>query len=137
MPAGAFAAIPVNELVSSRKAELNAADLQEQARSAAQRGDWNRVQRLLQELRVQAIGSPWLSASIAELEAYAHRQERELFSKEALYKAGAMRHRLAAFDERLVWSADLEAEKASFLRRKLEQGRRFGPPKEKPDRSWQ
>jgi hypothetical protein len=41
-----------------------------------------------------------------------------------------MRHRLAALDEQLAWSADLEAEKASFLRRKLEQGRRFGAPKE-------
>jgi Ca-activated chloride channel homolog len=126
--------MPVNELVSSRIAELNAAELQEQARSAALSGDWNHVQGLLQELRAQAVSSPWLSASIAELEAYAFRQERELFSKEALYKAGAMRHRLAALDERLGWSAEFEAAKASFLRRKLEQGRRFGAPKN-PNRS--
>jgi Ca-activated chloride channel family protein len=130
--AGAFAAMPVNELVSSRIAELNAAELQEQARS--QRGDWNHVQRLLQQLRAQAINSPWLSASIAELEGYARRHERELFSKEALYKAGAMRNRLAALDERLDWSAEFEAQKESFLRRKLEQGRRFSAPKENPDR---
>src|SRR5262249_18044361 len=133
--AGAFAAMPVNELVSSRIAELNAAELQEQARSAAQRGDWSDVQRLLQELRAQAVGSPWLSASVDELAAYAQRQERERFSKEALYKAGAMRNRLAALDEQQAWSADLEVAKASFLRRKLEQGRRFGAPKEHPDRS--
>jgi Ca-activated chloride channel family protein len=133
--AAAFAAIPVNELVSSRIAELNAAELQEQARWAAQRGDWNHVQRLLQELRAQAVSSPWLSASIAELEAYAHRRKSELFSKEALYKAGAMRNRLAALDELQAWSADIEAEKASFLRRKLEQGRRFDAPKEDPHRS--
>jgi Ca-activated chloride channel homolog len=133
--AGAFAAMPANELVSSRIAELNAAELQEQARSAAQRGDWSHVQRLLQQLRAQAVSSPWLSASIAELEAYAFHQERELFSKEALYKAGAMRSRLTPLDERLDWSAEFEAEKASFLRRKLEQGRRFGAPKANPDRS--
>jgi Ca-activated chloride channel family protein len=133
--ADAFAAIPVNELVSSRIAELNVAELQEQARSAAQSGDWNRVQRLLQELRAQAVGSPSLSASIAELETHAHRQEKELFSKEALYKAGAMRNRLAALDEQQAWSADLEVTKASFLRRKLEQGRRFSALKENPDRS--
>jgi Ca-activated chloride channel family protein len=47
VPADAFAAIVVNELVSSRAAELKAAALQEQARSAAQRGDWNHVQHLL------------------------------------------------------------------------------------------
>jgi hypothetical protein len=75
------------------------------------------------------------AASIAELEAYAHRRERELFSKEALYKAGAMRNRLAALDEQQAWSADIEVEKASFLRRKLEQGRRFGAPKQNRDRS--
>jgi Ca-activated chloride channel homolog len=133
--AAAFAAMPVNEIVSSRTAELNAAELQEQARSAAQCGDWNHVQRLLQELRTQAVSSPWLSASIAELEGYAQRHERELFSKEALYKAGAMRNRLAALDERLDWSAEFEAQKESFLRRKLEQGRRFDAAKDNPDRS--
>jgi hypothetical protein len=133
--AGAFAAMPVNERVSSRIAELNAAELQEQARSAAQRSDWSHVQRLLQQLRTQAVSSPWLSASIAELEGYAFRQERELFAKEALYTAGAMRNRLAALDEQLGWSAEFEAAKASFLRRKLEQGRRFGAAKQNPDRS--
>jgi Ca-activated chloride channel family protein len=133
--ADAFAAIAVNQVVSSRAAELNAAALQEQARSAAQRGDWNHVRRLLQELRAQAVSSPWLSASIAELEAYANSQESELFSKEAFYKASAMRRRLAALDEQQAWSSDLEAEKASFLRRKLEQGRRFGAPRKFPDRS--
>ena len=69
VPASAFAAIAVNELVSSRVAELNAAELQERARSAAQRGDWEQVQHLLQKLRAEAVSSPWLSASIGELEA--------------------------------------------------------------------
>jgi hypothetical protein len=113
---------------------LNAAALQEQARSAAQRGDWNHVQYLLQEIRAQAVSSPWLSASIAELEAYASRRERELFSKEAWYKAEAIRKRLAALDEQQAWSQDREAEKPWFVQRKLAQGRRFGP-RENRDRS--
>ena len=66
---------------------------------------------------------------------YAGRRESQRFSKEALYKASAMRSRLAAIDEREAWSRDLEAEKASFLRRKLEQGRRFDPPGKNPRRS--
>ena len=135
VPADAFAAIVVNELVSSRATELKAAALQEQARSAAQRGDWNHVQHLLEELRAEAVSSPWLSASIAELEAYASRRETQLFSKEALYKAEAMRRRLAALDEQQGWSPDREAEKPWFVQRKLVQGRRFGGPRENPDRS--
>ena len=125
----------MNDLVSSRVAELNAAELQEQARSAAQRGDWEHVQHLLQKLRAQAVSSPWLSASIGELEAYASRRESQHFSKEALYKAGAMRSRLAEPNELQDWSASVEAVKPSFLRRKFEQGRRFDAPEENPDRS--
>jgi Ca-activated chloride channel family protein len=127
LPAAAFAAIAPNDLVTSRAAELNAAALQEQARSAALSGDWGQVQHLLEELRAEAAHSPWLRASIGELERYANSRESQRFSKEALYKASAMRSRLAALDEQEAWSNDLEAEKASFLRRKLEQGRRFEP----------
>ena len=77
----------------------------------------------------------WLRASIAELEGHASRRESQRFSKKALYKASAMRSRLAALDEQEAWSKDLEAQKASFLRRKLEQGRRFDSPREDPSRS--
>ena len=125
----------MNDLVSTRVAELNAAELQEQARSAAQRGDWEHVQHLLQKLRAEAASSPWLSASIGELEAYASRRESQRFSKEALYKAGAMRSRLAEPNERQDWSASMEAVKPSFLRRKIQQGRRFDAAKDNPDRS--
>jgi len=134
VPASAFAAIAVNELVSSRVAELNAAELQERARSAAQSGDWEQVQHLLQKLRAKAGSSPWLSASIGELEASPRRRESQHFSKEALYKAGAMRSRLAELDESQDWLASKEAVKPSFLRRKVQQGRRFDTPKENPDR---
>ena len=135
VPASAFAAIAVNELVSSRVAELNAAELQERARSAAQRGDWEQVQHLLQKLRAEAVSSPWLSASIGELEASASRRESQRFSKEALYKAGAMRSRLAELDEPQDWSSKQEAVKPSFLRRKVQQGRRFDAPSKDPSPS--
>jgi Ca-activated chloride channel family protein len=135
VPVEAFAAIAASELVTSRVAELNAAALQEQARSAAQRGDWEQVQQLLQELRAEAASSPWLGASIEELERYARSRETQRFGKEALYKAAAMRSRLAALDEGQDWSLRLEARKSSFLRRKLEQGRRFDTSDGGPERS--
>jgi Ca-activated chloride channel homolog len=135
VPAGAFEAVAVDEFVSGRAAELRAAVLQERGRVAARLGDWDQVDHLLQELRTLAKHSPWLLTSVEELERYAKRRETERFSKEALYKAGKMRSRLAELNEGAAWCEEMEASKRSFLRRKSEQGRRFGAPKEGPDRS--
>ena len=99
LPAAAFAAIAVNELVSQRAAELRAAALQEEGRQAARIGDWNRVQELLGDLRLLAESNPWLRASIEQLEGYARRRETQHFSKEAHYTAWKMRSRLVATDE--------------------------------------
>ncbi len=128
LPAAAFAAVAANELVAQRAAELRAAALQEQGRQAAQMGDWSRVEELLGELRALAEGNAWLSASVAQLEAYARRRETQRFSKEALYKAGKMRSRLAELNEGPAWSADMEQAKRSYLRRKPEQGKRLDDP---------
>jgi Ca-activated chloride channel family protein len=128
LPAAAFAAVTASELVAQRSAELRAAALQEEGRQAALRGDWIRVEELLGELRALAEGNAWLTASIAQLEAYARRRETQRFSKEAHYKAARMRSRLAASDEGAEWSVGLEEGKRSYLRRKLEQGKRLDDP---------
>jgi hypothetical protein len=91
-------------------------------------GDWGRVQELLGELRVLADGNAWLTASVEQLETYAHRRETQSFSKEALYKAGRMRSRLAASDESADWSVGMEQAKPTYLRRKPEQGKRLDDP---------
>jgi Ca-activated chloride channel family protein len=128
VPAAAFAAIAVNELVARRAAELRAAALQEEGRQAAQMGDWGRVQGLLRELRALAEGNAWLSASVEQLEAYARHRETQRFSKEAYYKAAKMRSRLATPDEGSEWYRGDELAKPSYLRRKLEQGKRLDDP---------
>ena len=71
--------------------------------------------------------SPWLAAAISELERYARRRETDSFSKEAYYSAQKMRSRIAEKNELADWSLKAETEKSSFLRRKMEQGKRFGP----------
>jgi hypothetical protein len=91
-------------------------------------GDWGRVEELLRELRALAEGNAWLTASVAQLEAYARRRETQRFSKEAYYKAAKMRSRLAASDEGAEWSQGEELAKRSYLRRKLEQGKRLDDP---------
>jgi hypothetical protein len=133
VPADVFAAIATNDLVSMRAAELEAATLQEQGRLAVQRGDWDQAQYFLRELRTFAQGNPWLLASVEQLQRYADRREAEHFSKEAKYTAEKLRSRLAAQNEEVAWSEGIDDNKASFLRRKREQGRRFNTPKKDPD----
>jgi Ca-activated chloride channel family protein len=128
LPAPAFAAVAASELVTRRALELRTATLEEQSREAAQVGDWNRVQQLLAELRALAEGHPWLRASVEKLEGYARRQERERFSKEARYTSSIKRQRLTSPGERADWSEAEERDTPSWLRRKLEQGKRFEDP---------
>jgi Ca-activated chloride channel homolog len=128
LPAPAFAAVAVSDLVTRRAMELRTATLQEQGRAAAQVGDWNRVRQLLEELRALADGNPWLRASIERLEAYARHEERERFSKEAHYTSSSRQRRLTSPSESSGWSEDEERSQPSYLRRKLEQGKSFDDP---------
>jgi Ca-activated chloride channel family protein len=132
LPAEAYAAVAPDTLVARRAAELRAAGQQERAREAARNGDWEVVQSILDELRLESKDNPWLLATVEELEKYAKRRETENFSKEAMYKSRAMRSRLAAREESSEWSASLEQAKPMFLRRKTEQGRRFEKPDDEP-----
>lgn len=126
LPREAFLAVATDQTVTARATELAAAALQIDARRAAQREDWAAVQHCLEALRDKAADNPWLENSVRELQRYADERQTQDFSKEAMYKAGRMRARLASLDERPAsWSTKEESERASFLRRKLEQGRRF------------
>jgi hypothetical protein len=56
--------------VISRQSELAAGKLLEQARAAAEHGDWNTVERLLAEARQRFAEQPWVIEvleSMAEL----------------------------------------------------------------------
>ena len=125
LPQSAFNALEVDPVVRSRDSELRAARYQEIARDAARRGDWERVERLLKRIRDEAVHNPWLKATIAELERYASRREVQSFSKEAFYKSQKMRTRLSSLDESVSYSMSVESFKPSFLRRKIEEGKKF------------
>ncbi len=125
LPAAAYQAVAEDEVPRSRAAELRAATLQEQARTAAQQGDWDRVTELLQTAREEARDNEWVRASLDALERYAERREMERFSKEAIYQSGSMRTRLASKDEGAAFSLREESSKAAFLRRKRERGKRM------------
>jgi Ca-activated chloride channel family protein len=126
LAAEVFAAVASDDRVAERFGELAAAAVQEEARLAARRGDWRRVDALLAQAQADAASNPWLAGIIDALQGYARRREREEFSKEARYAARKLGTRLASTDEEVgSYAADAERQKAGFLRRKPEQGKSF------------
>jgi Ca-activated chloride channel homolog len=115
----AFGAIAEDQLVAQRVRELEAANIQDGAQSAARRGDWGEVNRLLGEARKNAKDNEWIGAVVEKLEALARRADEAMFSKEAMYASRKMRSRLAGVSE----SASPSKPAPSYLRRKSEQGK--------------
>jgi Ca-activated chloride channel family protein len=116
-----YRALDENELVARRLAELQAADLQQDARDAARRGDWPAVRQSLARVRELARNHEWLTRVVAELETLATQEDRERFSKEALYSAAIMRERLAPVNE-MAGPPNAPAA-APYLRRKSRAGK--------------
>ena len=122
----AFAAVAEDEKVRRRVGELLVAYYQRESADAARVGDWPRVERIVAEAKLASQDNEWMQQSLAELEKYAHRKQREQFAKEARYSARAMSKRMvSAYEMDLNYSLDLESEKAAYLRRKTERGKRM------------
>ena len=116
-------ALLADALVVTRRAELDAGRLLEQARQAAEYGDWAAIERLLAEARQRFADQPWLIEVLANMAEIAKSMDAARFKKEALYSSRRMGSRLAAKEELLAMSLDEESAKASFLRRKTAQGK--------------
>ena len=120
-----FASLETEELVSLRKVELEAANLQDAARVAARRHDWNEVNDLVAQLDVLGVENEWVKESTKKLREYADRRETERFSKEAFYKSDRMRTRMGVMNEEASYHPAAEAKYVpSFLRRKVEFGKK-------------
>jgi len=122
-PMGAHVALAEDDLVVRRSQEVRFAEFQEQASHAARAGDWERVDRVLERARTAAAGNEWLNASMVSLERYAASRDRDRFSKEASFKAARMMSRIVESDERAEYAPSSEDLKATYLRRKREEGR--------------
>ena len=122
----AFEAVLEDEKVKSRVAEMLVASYQQEAREAAQQGDWERVDSIVARAKIVAKDDLWMQNSLASLEKYSRRRQREQFSKEAMYSADRMSKRLVADDEAHVsYSRVSELRKAPYLRRKTERGKQM------------
>lgn len=132
MPVAAWEALLNDPLVVARQAELAAAKLLEQARAAAEHGDWTTVERLLAEARQRFADQPWVIEVLESMAELARSMDTARFRKEALYSSRKMGSRISAKEEISFACLDAEAASVSFLRRKTAQGKaQF----EKPDDS--
>ncbi len=116
-------ALAEDALVARRAAEVQAADLQDEARRAVDQRDWARAERLLQQIEVLARGNAWLQGTVAQMRTLLERRDRVKFGKEAMYASVSMKRRIAEIDEDAVFVEARESEKVAYLRRKSEQGR--------------
>ena len=115
--------MPSDERVASRFSEIEAADLQREAREAVRQRDWRTVERMLDELRDRARDNPWLQATVRVLTTLLANRDHERMEKELLYSASRMKSRLSEVDEGAFQSMQEELTKPAWLRRKENQGR--------------
>ncbi len=81
----AHAALPEDPLVKTRFTEVEAGRLEEEAYRAANAGDWERVQALLDLLKSLGKDNPWILAKAVSLQLMADSGERALMTKELHY----------------------------------------------------
>jgi len=113
-----------NELVSRRFNELEAAQIKRQAYRAAGMRQWHRLSELLDQLEARAHDNPWLSESIIVLRRLLESRDQARLEKELMYSSHSLSSRLTELDESISFSQHNELDKAAFLRRKTQQGRR-------------
>lgn len=119
--AAALAAMPADEMVARRFAEIEVSLLQEQARLASRRGDWETVERILTQMRAMAGDNAWVIGMLEQIAELARQRDTASFSKEAAYARESMSSRLSALNESYDMSA--EARVARHLEKKLRHGR--------------
>jgi hydroxypyruvate isomerase len=114
-----FGTLVEDELVKRRAGELEAAKLQEHARTAAEQGNWGKVDALLKQAVALGVDNPWVAGVVGELSQLAKRRDQMTFMKEAAYSSTRMRGRMTAVNEKVESLMDAPL----FLRRKMSQGK--------------
>ncbi|MBV6475201.1 MAG: hypothetical protein MOGDAGHF_00718 [Rhodocyclaceae bacterium] len=121
MSPGAWDALLPDPLVAERLAEVETARILQQARDAADAGDWAAIQALLATARERYAKYPWALEVIESLAELANPENILRFKKEALYSSRKMSTRLS--DKEALSALLQEDAKASYLRRKKRQGK--------------
>ncbi len=114
-----FEAAFSDSIVAERVKELEAVDLQKEARTAAGKGDWNTVDTVLGKIRKMAGNNAFVGGVADSLSALAEQRNAVVFSKEAAFATRAMCSRYADIEEDV---SNLVAG-SSYTRRKTWQGK--------------
>ena len=80
---------------------------------------------MVEDLENRALQNPWLTKSVNLLKSLVEKRDHDRLSKELSYSAHSMKNRLSEYDEKNYSSSVDELEKAAFLRRKFNQGKRL------------
>ena len=113
----------VDELVARRFNEVEAADIQREARGHVQRRNWDGVERLIGQLEERSRDNPWLMETVQYLRKLLARRDHETMEKELMYSSDTLKNRAASLNDSILFCMAEESVKPAFLRKKVSQGR--------------
>ena len=112
-----------NELVARRFNEVEAADIQREARLFVRDRNWSAVERLMRKLDERATENPWLAETVRYLRTLLERRDHEAMEKELMYSSDKLKNRVADLNDSMSFCMMEEAVKPAFMRKKVTQGR--------------
>ncbi|MBU3579766.1 VWA domain-containing protein [Polynucleobacter sp. 73C-SIWE] len=112
-----------NELVARRFNEVEAADIQREARLFVRDRNWSAVERLIRKLDERASQNPWLAETVRYLRTLLERRDHEAMEKELMYSSDKLKNRVADLNDSMSFCMMEEAVKPAFMRKKVTQGR--------------
>ena len=113
----------VNELVARRFNEVEAADIQREARVFVRDRNWSAVERLMRKLEERSTENPWLAETVRYLRKLLERRDHEAMEKELMYSSDKLKNRVADLNDSVMFCMSEEAVKPAFMRKKVSQGR--------------
>jgi len=114
---------PEDELVARRFIEVEAADIQREARLHVRDRNWSAVERLMVRLEERSRENPWLAETVSYLRKLLERRDHEAMEKELMYSSDKLKNRIADLDDTVLYCMSAEAVKPAFMRKKVTQGR--------------
>jgi len=112
-----------DELVARRFNEVEAADIQREARLHVRDRNWSAVERLMRKLEERSRENPWLAETVSYLSKLLERRDHEAMEKELMYSSDKLKNRIASLEDLAAFSAEYENIRPAFMRKKVTQGR--------------
>ncbi len=103
--------------------EVEAADIQREARLFVRDRNWSAVERLMRKLDERASENPWLAETVRYLRTLLERRDHEAMEKELMYSSDKLKNRVADLNDSMSFCMNAEAVKPAFMRKKASQGR--------------